>query len=177
MAILTRAMKKQFRELIEQAQHNEADALPKIHAFLDDYPEIWQSYGDLAQHVETVWINIFTSKMLHFRESLKRKISRMRKDLAGGASPIPPLEKLLIERVIANWLKIYYFEFVIMSSPSTPGHSCRENTFLNKCLNAAEKRYLATIKSLEEYRRLRSRTKPNPRCARRKDPLREPAAL
>jgi hypothetical protein len=39
-------------QLVDEAKLGNADVLPEIRRILDQYPEIWRHYGDLAKHTE-----------------------------------------------------------------------------------------------------------------------------
>jgi hypothetical protein len=73
----------------------------------------------------------------------------MRSELA-GASPTP-LERLLVERVVACWLHLHHLEIGYSAQESM---SLELGAYYQRCLSSAQKRYLAAIKTLALVRKL-----------------------
>ena len=67
-----------------------------------------------------------------------------------GQNPTP-LEKLLVERIVATWLHLHHLETLYASKDS---FSLDLGVYYQKVISAAQKRYLAAIKSLAEVRKL-----------------------
>jgi hypothetical protein len=80
---------------------------------------------------------------------MHRKLDRLRDELLG---PRPmPLERLLVERVVSCWLYLEYLEFVFYNKESV---TLELGACYQQSISAAQKRYLAAIKSLAVVRRL-----------------------
>jgi hypothetical protein len=83
------------------------------------------------------------------RESVNRKLEELRAELA-GESPTP-LERLLVERVVATWLHLHHLE---MAYAGRTDLSIPLAGYYQKAISAAQMRYLAAIKGLAEVRKL-----------------------
>jgi hypothetical protein len=82
-------------------------------------------------------------------ESLMRKAEELRTEVA-GASP-SPLEQLLAERVVACWLQVSFYDGqVAQTREYTPAKA----QILQKQRDAAQRNYLAAIKTLATVRKL-----------------------
>src|SRR4051794_19956840 len=91
----------EVRALLERARGGDLGAVPALRRALDDHPEIWQAYGDLAAHARRSWVELIGGPDLTLKESLELKLAAMKDDLAG---PDPtPLESLLVDRIAACW--------------------------------------------------------------------------
>jgi hypothetical protein len=88
---------------------------------------------------------------LLFRESGERKINALRAELSG---PNPsPLERLLVERVVATWLQAWYADasYAQAREQQTTPAILRE---LMRRQESSQRRYLASIKQLATVRKL-----------------------
>jgi hypothetical protein len=80
---------------------------------------------------------------------LTRKLDLLRDELAG---PNPtPLERLLIERIVAFWLHLHYLEQIYAQKDSK---SLELGSYYQRSISSAQKRYLAAIKTLAVIRKL-----------------------
>src|SRR4051812_41449613 len=98
----------ELRRVTDRAIRGDATAVARLRQILDDYPAIWEYYGDLARHARLAWISLAAGNDLHLRESLARKAAALEAELAGAVAT--PLERLLAQRVVAGWLRTNYFE-------------------------------------------------------------------
>jgi hypothetical protein len=118
---------------------------------LEADPSVWQEYGDLAAQAQEAWLQLLAGTDYLLAESVRLKLGALRQELsAEGASP---LEKLLIERVIACWLQTHYADALYAQAKgphSTP--SVRQE--LMKRQDSSQRRYLAAIKQLALVRKL-----------------------
>jgi hypothetical protein len=140
---------ERLQSLVKRAEQGDESALPELRVALDTNPWIWQRYGDLAQQVQAAWLQLIAGPNLLLRESVERKAEQLRAELAG---PEPsPLEKLLVERVIACWLQVQYADaaYAQQTSPS-PG----QHTAALKRQAGSHQRYLHSIKTLATVRKL-----------------------
>ena len=140
---------ERLQSLVKRAEQGDESALPELRAALDANPWIWQRYGDLAQQSQAAWLQLIAGPNLLLRESVERKTEQLRAELAGpGPSP---LERLLVERVIACWLQVQYADaaYAQQTSPS-PG----QHTAALKRQAGAHQRYLHSIKTLATVRKL-----------------------
>jgi len=116
---------------------------------LDENPDIWQSVGDLAKHAEATWIRLIAKDDLLIHESIQRELDRRRQELA-GEDPTP-LEKQLVDRIVACWLALQHAE---MMAASTAEHTLPQREHYLKRLDAAERRHMAAVSQLSKVREL-----------------------
>jgi hypothetical protein len=82
-------------------------------------------------------------------ESIRREADRMRLELLGG-SPTP-IEKLLVDQIIACWLQVKHAE---MTAGSGREISVMQGRFKDQRVDRAQRRYLSAMKTLSQIRRL-----------------------
>lgn len=97
-----------FTSLVEQARQGRREVLPRLRKLLDEIPELWQSYGDLAKHVQCSWLKLIGGQDHYLRETLKHHGAALKQSLAGPDAS--PLELLQIERILALNLQLGYYE-------------------------------------------------------------------
>jgi len=140
---------ERLQALVKRAEQGDESALPTLRAALDANPWVWERYGDLAQQARAAWLQLIAGPNLLLRESVERKAEQLRSELAGtGPSP---LERLLVERVVACWLQVQYADaaYAQQTSPS-PG----QHTAALKRQAGSHQRYLHSIKTLGTVRKL-----------------------
>jgi hypothetical protein len=135
--------------LIDRAQRGDKAALPAVRELLKDPATVDMLGGDLARQAQLTLIGKFSGKNLLFKESLTRKLELLRAELS-GPSPTP-LERLLAERVVACWLHLHGLEAYYAGEDRM---SLELGAYYQRCISAAQKRYLAAIKTLALVRKL-----------------------
>lgn len=136
-----------LQAILELARRGNPAILPKLRETLDQFPQIWQHYGDLAGAVERGWLRCLAGRDLLLTESITRELAAMR----AGLKPKGRLEGLIVERIVAAWLEAQYAE-IALSLAGDEGLRLRE--FRIKHLAAAERRFHAAVRSLALTRRL-----------------------
>ena len=136
-------------ELLSRAEKGDATVLPQLPRLLDESPELWRGYGDLASQARASWVQLAAGSNLLLAESLMRKAVELLKEVA-GASP-SPLEHLLAERVVVCWLQVSYYDAVIAQIREYTPAKAR---ILQLQHDAAHRRYLASMKTLATVRKL-----------------------
>jgi hypothetical protein len=140
---------ERLERLVKRAEQNDESALPELRAALDANPWVWQRYGDLALQSQAAWLQLIAGQNLMLRESVERKAAQMRAELAGpGPSP---LERLLVERVVACWLQTQYADTIYAQTQEA---SPAQHNALLKRQAGAQHRYLQAIKILATVRKL-----------------------
>jgi len=140
-----------LRELVQRAQAGDHTVLPELRKALDGDPSLWQIYGDLAAQAQASWLHLLAGKDLMLHESVARKLDEMRTELCGAGSS--PLEKLLIERVLACWVQTCYSDCSYAQSrdPKASPAVLRE---LQHRQDSSQRRLLDAIKKLALVRKL-----------------------
>lgn len=136
-------------KLTDRAQQGDKSTLPALRELLAAPGVVDLLGGDLARQAQYTLIDKFSGKNLLLRESLTRKLDLLRTELA-GPSP-PPLERLLVERIVTCWLHLHHLEAVYANKESM---TLELGGYYQRCLSAAQKRYLAAVKTLALVRKL-----------------------
>ena len=92
-------------EIANKAAKGDSSALERLGQALDQHPGLVGIGGDLAKHIEGMWIeHIVGKKDLFHREALSRRVSELRTELLG---PSPsPVERLLADQIVFCWLQV-----------------------------------------------------------------------
>ena len=135
--------------LLDRARRGDPDVMPELRRVLDAQPEIWQTCGDLASHARTAWIELAAGDNLVARESLTRQVAAQEAELAG---PSPsPLERLLVERVVACWLQVHHADAMVAQMRDV---TLKQAKFAQERQDRAHRRYLQAIGALAMLRKL-----------------------
>jgi hypothetical protein len=135
--------------LVDEAKAGNPDALPELRGILDEFPEIWRHYGDLAKHTENKWIDLIAGDDACLRESVQRTCTELRTKLIEAGDS--PLERLLIDRIIVSQLMVSFFDCAVAVAIDAPESRTR---FLHQQLDRAQKRHIEAMKALTEVRKL-----------------------
>jgi hypothetical protein len=139
----------EFLALTDRAQKGDKTALPALRELLKEPSAVDLLGGDLAKQAQLTLINKLAGQNLLFKESLTRKLELLRAELAG---PNPtPLERLLVERIVACWLHLHHLEQIYAQKDSM---SLELGRYYQGSISSAQKRYLAAIKTLALVRKL-----------------------
>jgi len=137
-----------LQELVEAANQGSAAALKALRHVLDEHPEIWQKAGNLAAHAEQTWTRLVADGNALALESIRREAERLRGTLLG---PCPsPIERLLVDQIVACWLQAKHAEVASASQVS----SVIQARFRDQRLDRAQRRYLSAMKTLSQIRGL-----------------------
>lgn len=135
--------------LLKRAERGDSSVLPELRKALDADARLWQSYGDLALQAEASLGLLAAGTNLLLGESLRRKLSALKKELA-GESP-SPLERLLVDSVAATWLQVYYYDGLMSQLKGSPDARAK---MIQQERDAAHRRHLVSIKTLATVRKL-----------------------
>lgn len=132
-----------------RAEKGDKTAIPALREYLKVPAVVDVLGGDLAKQAQLTLINKLSGQNLLFKESLTRKLELMREELA-GSNPTP-LERLLVERIVACWLHLHHLEITYASKESM---ALELGSYYQRSISSAQKRYLAAIKTLAVVRKL-----------------------
>ena len=138
-------------ELVQRAQQGDLSVLPLLRDALVADPSIWQEYGDLAAQAQEAWLQLLAGTDYMLAESVRLKLGALRHEL--GAEGASPLEKLLIERIVACWLQTHYAD-ALYAQARGPQSTASVRQELMKRQESSQRRYLAAIKQLALIRKL-----------------------
>lgn len=140
----------EFRALVKRADAGDDAALPIVMRVFDEVPSLWDAYGDLATTAENALVDLVAGKSKLTQAATRRHLATMRANL-GGPNP-SPLDRLLIQRVVACWLQsqqadLAYARSLRGSSPAeVEHHHRRQDRAARQNLKAL--RTLATVSRL-----------------------------
>ncbi len=138
-------------KLIRKAEKGDREVLPALREWLDAYPVIWDDLADLAKTARDSLVKAMNSgKDLFAPEIYERKLNAMTKELAGLEHS--PLERLLAERIVMCWLHLYYAETIYTQNMGEL--TLRQAEFHQQRITKAHNRYLSSIRTLAQVRRL-----------------------
>ncbi len=122
-----------------------------FHELFKQQPEIWQATTDLAAKLEEKIFNEICSTSYGAKEAFRKKLTAMRDNLDWANSS--EMEKILIEQICLNWLRLNLLEDIHYSK-TTGSHSSEHGTYWDKRLSSAQRRYLRAVESLAKVRKL-----------------------
>lgn len=132
--------------------HEEGDdeALPRLREVLDAVPTLARRLMDPAKQAEQSMIKNYAGGDLLVKETLPRTLRAMREEL-GGKNP-SPLECLLVERVVATWFSLQYFE--ALYAQNLRGLTIQQSEYHQKRIDRAHRRHLSAVRTLAQVRKL-----------------------
>jgi hypothetical protein len=141
--------KEELFKFLDRARHGDASTLPALRKMLETPGCVDFLGGNLARQAERSLVEVATGQNLVFKEALLRKLELLRAELAG---PDPsPLERLLVERVVACWLQVQDADFRYAQAKNA---SAEWGKYYQQRMDRAHRRYLSAIKTLALVRKL-----------------------
>jgi len=141
----------EIRDLLRRAQSGDETVLPVLRKEMDHFPKLASQCGDLARIAQHELITVISGENLLTKEALPRKLEEMREELAG---PTPtPLEKIMVERVVACWLAVQHAE-VLVAQQTFGTVTVQQIELYQRRLDRAHKRYLSAIRTFAQIRKM-----------------------
>ena len=138
--------KKRIEAALEMA--NQGDLAP-MKQFYDEYPALWRRIGDMSREVLRQIADWFGDEMIG--EAVSRYVSKTRNVL--GYETASQIERLLIDRVLACWLRVQQAE-QIKTQKDRDGVTLRWATVWERRLAIAHRNFLLACKTLAQVRKL-----------------------
>jgi hypothetical protein len=138
-----------LRKLVERAQNGDETTVPRIRELLKSPGAVGTFGGDLAELVVWSFTKSLVGKDVAFREAVIRKLELLRAELL-GANPTP-VERILVERVLACWLQVQAAELRAAQSTDT---YLKQLDFQQRRMDATNRRFLSAVKTLALVRKL-----------------------
>jgi hypothetical protein len=136
------------------ARRGQKKILPKLRKVLDEHPEIVSQYGSLTLQVQDNWLQLIAGADLLLSETMRRHLDGMRTELAG---PNPsPLDRLLVDRILACHVQVLYFEAMETSDPTA--ENMRLARYRMDRRDQGHRQFLSAVKMLATVRNLMART-------------------
>ncbi len=141
----------EIRSVIARAKTGDATAVPELRAILDRNPSLVRHFGDLSRQAEGAWIALASGSNLYLKETAVRAAEVQRAELTRpGAQPV---EKLLVERVVACGIQLNYFS-ATEANALDAGDTPKQLQFHAKRLAQAQRMHLAALSALVAYQKL-----------------------
>jgi hypothetical protein len=135
---------------LKRTQGGDKTTLPVLRKMLEDPAAVQLFGGELAEQVEQSFVGGIAGENLGWKESITRKLDLLRADLL-GSSPTP-VERLLVERVVACWLQLQDAE--IRFAQNQGKLTIPQADYHQRRMDGANRRYLAALKTLALVRKL-----------------------
>jgi hypothetical protein len=145
---------EEMRALLQRAQDGDPAVVAELHQFLNDHPEVWRQFGDMAAHARDALPTLASRKSVLAHECIRRRMEELQADLAGPTPSV--LEKLLVERIAICWLQTYLADLDALQKDRVDS---LQASHAQRRVSTAQARYLAAIKQLAVVRKL---LKPSP---------------
>jgi len=131
-----------FHTLVKAAVSGDRTVLPEVRALLDTVPEWGDELGNLLQQTENTLLDMSIGKNLLRREAITRDLDEHARRLTEEPSYV---EALLIRQIRLDLLMLHTAQQRAQE---------RRDIHSDKLLNSAHRRFLASLKSLEQMRKL-----------------------
>jgi len=133
-------------------KRGDLSAVPALRRVFDADPTLWQKVGDLAAQAQETWLVVIAGTDLSLKEAARCKLDEMREELA-SVSPTP-IEKLLIERILACWLQVHQADAAYANALGSAQASVAILREFTRRQESSQRQYHASIKQLELVRNL-----------------------
>ncbi len=136
--------------LITCAGNGDSEAISELRKMLNARPARWETIGNMATQAECSLVKLASGDNTVVNEAMYKKLNAMREEL-DGVSPTP-LERLLVNRVVACWLQVYYAD--VIYAQNITAISLKQGDYYQERQDRAHRRYMSAILTLAQLRRL-----------------------
>lgn len=130
-----------FQQVVQSATEGDKSVLPEVKAILDAVPEWSEELGNLVSQTENKLLDIGAGNNLFKREATRRDLDLRRQRLSEPSY----VEELLQEQIALDFCMLQRARERAVERGDQPS---------DKMLTGAHKRFLASVKCLEQIRRL-----------------------
>lgn len=123
----------------------------RLREHLAENPQVWEHIADLSGKVRDSILSSLASESFLVQESYRHKLTAMRDGLGWQTSS--EVEKILIEQICLNWLRLNFVE-IVHREKTAAGVTIDWGIYWDKVLDSAQKRYLRACESLAKVRKL-----------------------
>ena len=148
---LTADDEKRFDKLIGPAQAGDKTALAELRPIVER-AGMWPCIGNLARKVEESWLEAMTGRNGLVREGFERCMADMRTELLAAGDN--PLERLLVERVVACWLQVAHADMAYATLAKSDSHTFKQGAHYLDRQDRAHARFIKATRTLATVRRL-----------------------
>jgi len=146
----TRESERRTREeILDRVEAGDRDALPELREMLREAPGAVEEFGNMSNATRKALLKKSSGGDLARREAQTLFLQDLVAEVDG---PNPSaLEKLLSEQVGLCWLHLRLMETVYAQLKD---HTPSWGNYVQRCIDKAQRRYLQTIKTLAQIRKL-----------------------
>ncbi len=142
---------KELKALMVRAHEGDEGALPRLREVLREAPSLARRLMDPAKIAELAAVGLYaTEDDLLAQEAMPLVLKQMRSELE-GADPTP-LERMLVERVVATWLQVQSYE--THYSQNARKMTMAQSEHHQKRIDRAHNRHLSAVRALAQVRKL-----------------------
>ena len=152
-AAITRA-----NALLPAANRGDARVQAELRELLDGTPDLWTGVGNLAAQAERSAVASVSGRNTVVAEAITRELAALRRKLQGEEPS--PLERLLVDRVVAGWLAVHHAE-ANYHQRLAQGLSRAEAEYVERRVGGAQRGCLAAIQAVATVRRGRRAASPS----------------
>jgi hypothetical protein len=140
---------EQMGKLLKRAESGDVSTLPVLRKIVQEPEGVRLLGGELAEQAQQSFIHAAAGENLAFQVAMTRKLELLRAELS--VPDQTPLERLLVERVVACWLQVQDADVRYAQGKNlTP----EWGDYYQRRMDRAQKRYLSAIKTLAVVRKL-----------------------
>ena len=144
---------KELKALMVRAHEGDEGALPKLREILDEAPSLARELLAPAKIAERSAVGLYASEDdLLAQEAIPRVLEQMRSELEGEGPT--PLERLLVERVVATWLQVQCYETLYAQNATKMSLALGEHH--QRRIDRAHNRHLLAVRALAQVRKMGS---------------------
>ena len=136
-------------DFMRRAESGDESTLPALRRLLHEDSALVEAAGNLAGKHQRAVIEHAAGADLVCREAILRHLERLRGELSGD--DVPPLERLLVERIVSCWLALHDAEWRFTRATDL---SLGQARAWQDGIDRAQKRYLSAVKALAHVRKL-----------------------
>ncbi len=140
----------ELRALLKRAHKGDETTVPVLRKMLDRPGCVGSFGGNLAEQVISSFVKSIGGENVAFREDALRKLAQLRTELL-GENPTP-VERLLVERVVACWLQVQDAEW--RAAQGENAATFQQSEFYQRRMDATNRRFLAAVRTLALVRKL-----------------------
>ena len=142
---------KELKALMVRAHDGDEGALPKLREILREAPSLAHKLMDPAKISERSAVALYASKDdLLAQEAIPVVLKQMRLELE-GENPTP-LERMLVERVVATWLQVQCYE--TLYAQNIKEMTMTQGEHHQRRIGRAHRRHLSAVRTLAQIRKM-----------------------
>lgn len=149
LSTIQASRQRDLTDFLRRAESGDESTLPALRRLLREDNALVEIVGNPAAKHQRLVIDEAAGDDLVCREAMLRQLELLRCELSGEAPP--PLERLLVERIVSCWLSLHDAELRFIDAKDLSLGQARS---WQDSIDRAQKRYLSAVKALAQIRKL-----------------------